>query len=82
MSSRAPLTCSRWADVHLCVDAVSSQTITDRSAGLHRAANAGALLTTTESVMFELIRSKDHPSFKAIASTLKETRPEDPLGWM
>lgn len=65
--------------VHLCVDAVSSQTLTDRQCGLHRAAGAGAVLTTTESVMFELIRSKDHPSFKAISTTLKETRPAEPL---
>ena len=69
-------------NVHLCVDAVSSQTTTDRSAGLHRAAGAGAFLTTTESVMFELIRTKDSPSFKAIAGALKETRPAEPLEWM
>lgn len=69
-------------NVHLCVDAVSSQTTTDRSCGLHRAAGAGALLTTTESVLFELIRSKDHESFKAISNTIKETRPADALPFM
>ena len=69
-------------NVHLCVDAVSSQTTTDRSCGLHRAAGAGALLTTTESVLFELIRSKDHPSFKAISTTVKELKASDPLGFM
>lgn len=62
-------------NVHLCVDAISSQSTTDRACGLHRAAGAGAFLTTTESVMMELIRSKDHPNFKAISTTLKETRP-------
>lgn len=69
-------------NVHLCVDAVSSQTTTDRSCGLHRAAGAGAFLTTTESVLFDLIRSKDHPSFKAISTTVKELRASDPLGFM
>ena len=69
-------------NVHLCIDAVSSQTLTDRSCGLHRAAAAGAHLTTTESVLFELIRSKDHPSFKAISTTVKETRPEQGLPFM
>ena len=69
-------------NVHLCVDSVSSQTETDRSCGLHRAAGAGALLTTTESVLFELIRSKDHPSFKAISGTVKELRAADPLSFM
>jgi hypothetical protein len=44
--------------VHLCVDAVSSQSTTDRSCGLHRASGAGAHLTSTESVLMELIRSK------------------------
>jgi len=33
-------------------------------------------------VMMELIRSKDHPSFKAISNTLKETRPTEPLEFM
>jgi len=72
----------RGMNVHLCVDAVSSQSTTDRSCGLHRAACAGAFLTSTESVLMELIRSKDHPNFKAISTTLKETRPSDPLGFM
>ena len=34
--------------VHLCVDAISSQTAIDRSAGLHRLASSGAIVTTTE----------------------------------
>jgi len=65
--------------VHLCVDAVSSQRTVDRTCGLRRAERAGALLTTTESVLMELIRGKDHPSFKAISANLKHTRAEDPL---
>ena len=69
-------------NVHLCVDAISSQSTTDRSCGLRRAADAGALITTTESVMMELIRSKDHPNFKAISNTIKETRPAEPLEYM
>ena len=69
-------------NVHLCVDAVSSSAVTERSCGLHRAAAAGAMLTTTESVLFELIKSKDHPSFKAISKLIQGTRPEDPLGFM
>mgnify|MGYP006152744443 CR=1 FL=1 len=35
-----------------------------------------------ESVLFELIRSKDHVNFKAISTAIKETRPEDPLPFM
>mmetsp|Transcript_49504 Transcript_49504/g.95605 ORF Transcript_49504/g.95605 Transcript_49504/m.95605 type:complete len:199 (+) Transcript_49504:50-646(+) len=68
--------------VHLCVDAVSSQSTLDRACGLHRADRAGAFLTTTESVLFELLRSKDHPKFKNVQAILKETRPEEPLEWL
>ncbi|KAL1500565.1 hypothetical protein AB1Y20_013220 [Prymnesium parvum] len=67
--------------VHLCVDAVSSQTAVDRSVGLHRADRAGAFLTSTESVLFELIKSKDHPQFKTISNTIKATTFEQPLSF-
>ena len=69
-------------NVHLCVDAVSSMSTTDRSTGLHRLANAGAFLTTTESVLFELLRTKDHPNFKAVQGIIKDTRADDPLSFM
>jgi len=69
-------------NVHLCVDAVSSQSTLDRACGLHRADRAGAFLTTTESLLFELLRSKDHPKFKSVQAILKETRPEEPLEWL
>jgi nicotinamidase-related amidase len=70
-------------NVHLCVDAVSSSDSTGRAVGLHRCAGAGAYITSTESVLFELMRSKDHPNFKAISGLVKETRvgPEDALGF-
>lgn len=71
--------------VQLCVDAVSSQTTTDRAAGLHRAERAGALLTSSESVLFELIRAKEHPSFKAISKLVTSSRPPadvGTLGWL
>mmetsp|Transcript_16148 Transcript_16148/g.32655 ORF Transcript_16148/g.32655 Transcript_16148/m.32655 type:complete len:194 (+) Transcript_16148:20-601(+) len=69
-------------NVHLCVDAISSSTPVDRACGLHRAERAGAFLTTTESVLMELIRSKEHPSFKAISANLKETKVAEPLGFL
>jgi nicotinamidase-related amidase len=65
--------------VHLCVDAISSQKLVDRAAGLHRADRAGAFVTTTESVMMELIRSKDHEQFKPISGLLKNLKVEDGL---
>lgn len=70
--------------VHLCVDGISSSSHTDRAAGLRRSERAGAVLTTTEAVMMELIRTKDHPSFKTISSALKETKlsPDLALEWV
>ena len=64
----------RNLNVHLCVDAISSQQPVDRACGLHRAERAGAYLTTTESVMMELIRGKDHEKFKAISGALKTSK--------
>ena len=66
-------------NVHLCVDAISSQSPTDRACGLRRSSDAGAFVTSTESVCFELMRSKDHPNFKAISNAVKETRAAEPL---
>eukprot|EP00316_Scyphosphaera_apsteinii_P016623 CAMPEP_0119314052 /NCGR_PEP_ID=MMETSP1333-20130426/31457_1 /TAXON_ID=418940 /ORGANISM="Scyphosphaera apsteinii, Strain RCC1455" /LENGTH=191 /DNA_ID=CAMNT_0007319075 /DNA_START=63 /DNA_END=638 /DNA_ORIENTATION=+ len=66
-------------NVHLCADAISSQTLIDRTCGLRRAERAGAFISTTESIMMELIRSKDHPHFKAISTLLKEKRPTEAL---
>lgn len=69
-------------NVHLCVDGVSSSDVTGRAVGLHRCAGAGAYLTSTESILFELLRTKDHPNFKAVSGIIKDTKPEDPLvGW-
>jgi len=70
--------------VHLCVDAISSGSPTDRASGLLRVERAGAFLTTTEAVMMDLIRSKDHPSFKIISNALKASKlgPEEALEWV
>ena len=49
---------------------------------VRRGRRAGAYLTTTESVLMELIRGKEHPSFKAISANLKETKLAEPLGFL
>jgi hypothetical protein len=43
----------------------------DRTVALHRMRDAGAVLTTAESLLFELIRDSEHPQFKAISNLLK-----------
>jgi nicotinamidase-related amidase len=68
----------RGYDVHVLVDGVSSQVVSDRAVAFARMQGAGAFLTTSESVLMELIRGKEHEHFKPISALLK-TRPSEPL---
>ena len=43
----------------------------DRTVALNRLQSAGAILTTTESALFDIMKSADHPKFKAISSLVK-----------
>jgi nicotinamidase-related amidase len=64
-------------DVHLITDGVSSQRGTDRAAGLARAAQSGAFLTSAESALFELAGDAKHPAFKQISAIAREPRPSE-----
>jgi nicotinamidase-related amidase len=52
-------------------DAVSSRKKSNKQLGLQRMHQAGALLTSTEMVLFEMMRTARHPQFKAISALLK-----------
>lgn len=52
--------------VFLAVDAMSSRHAVDREMALRRMESAGAILTTSEAVLFEWCRSASHPQFPAI----------------
>ena len=52
-------------------DAVSSRTAQNRQIGLDRLAAEGAVLAGTEMVLFELLRTAEHPQFKQIAKLVK-----------
>ena len=52
--------------VFLAVDAISSRHALDREVALRRMESAGAILTTSESILFEWCRSASHPQFQAI----------------
>eukprot|EP00605_Chrysophyceae_sp_TOSAG23-4_P001355 GSChrysophyteH1.ASY1.ANO1.1475.1 assembled CDS len=58
-------------EVHVVVDAVSSQRKQDRDVALGRMLAAGAVITTSESAMFDLLRDAQHPHFKACSALLK-----------
>jgi nicotinamidase-related amidase len=57
----------RGNDVHIVVDAVSSQLPYDRTIALQRLQQAGAWLTTAQSAAFMLLQSADHPNFKTVS---------------
>jgi nicotinamidase-related amidase len=58
-------------DVWVVTDACGSRTELNRDAAFDRLAGNGAELVTTEMVIFELLRSCEHPQFKAGLSLVK-----------
>lgn len=58
-------------DVWVVTDACSSRTERNRDAAFDRLAGAGAELMTTEMVIFEWLRSAEHPHFKIVQSLIK-----------
>ena len=58
-------------EVFVVCDAVSSQRPHDRAVALERMRAAGAVMTTAESCLFDLMRSAEHPDFKAVSALLK-----------
>ena len=57
--------------VVLVTDGVSSSRPLDRSTAISRLSSAGAILMTAESVLFELMRSKDADEFRDISRIAK-----------
>lgn len=53
-------------------DAVGSRFAQDRETALIRLRQSGAILATTESILFELCRSSKAPAFKAISALVKD----------
>ena len=57
--------------VTVVADAVSSRTAENRQIGLDRIAAAGAMTASTEMVLFELLKTAEHPQFRQIAKLVK-----------
>lgn len=55
----------------LVVDAVSSRSLADKEIAIQRMQQAGVILTSVESILFELCRDSLHPDFKAISNLVK-----------
>ena len=56
---------------YVCADAVSSRRVIDRDTGLARMRQAGAIITTTESAIFELLGEAGTSQFKQILKIVK-----------
>jgi nicotinamidase-related amidase len=58
-------------EVHVAQDAVSSRTAENRDLGLHKMERGGAVLTSVETALFELLRAAGTPEFKEIQKLVK-----------
>ena len=62
---------ARGAEVHVVADAVCSRTKTNWRIGLDLAARAGAVVTSTEVVVFDLLERAGTDDFKALSKLVK-----------
>lgn len=58
--------------VHLVRDAICSRNKIDFLAGVANAAQAGAVSTTAETVLFQMLKESTHDQFKAISKLVKD----------
>ena len=57
--------------VHLAEDAIGSRTSANREVGISRMRKNGAQPGSVESILFELMGTKEHPQFKAVQALIK-----------
>jgi nicotinamidase-related amidase len=58
-------------EVHVVGDAVGSRSEENRELGLHKVEDAGAVLTSVETALFELLRGSDAAEFKQVQALVK-----------
>jgi nicotinamidase-related amidase len=61
----------RGVEVHVARDAVSSRTEENRELGLDRMRGAGAVVTSVETALFELLGEAGGPEFKTVQGLIK-----------
>lgn len=66
--------------VQIAADAVTSRHSLDRDFALRRLERAGAVVSTTEAILFEWTERSDRPEFKAISQLVKSSEPNKPEG--
>jgi len=58
--------------VYVPVDAVASRYAVDHEQAVHRLDRAGAIITTSETAVFEWLGGADHPKFKQVSALVQE----------
>lgn len=61
----------RGVEVHVARDAVTSRTEANRELGLHKMEGSGAVVTSVETALFELVGAAGTDEFKAIQGLVK-----------
>jgi nicotinamidase-related amidase len=61
----------RGVEVHVASDAVTSRTEANRVAGLHKMEGSGAVLTSVETALFELLGAAGTDEFKQVQGLIK-----------
>jgi hypothetical protein len=64
-------------DVFIPIDCVTSMRAIDRTAAITRMGQSGALISTFESLTFELLKDYKHENFKKVLTLLKSTKREN-----
>ncbi len=62
--------------VHIAQDAVTSRGASDKQTGMHRLDRAGAVMSSTEMIIFELLNRAGTSEFRALLPLLKKLKPE------
>ncbi|XP_039265054.2 isochorismatase domain-containing protein 1-like [Styela clava] len=68
---------ARGIEVQVIADACSSRSQVDRIMAFDRLRSQGAIITTAETVLLQLVKDKNHPKFKEIQGIIKLT-PKQP----
>jgi nicotinamidase-related amidase len=61
----------RGLEVHVAADAVSSRTPENRDIGLHKMEGSGAVITSVETALFELVGAAGTDEFKTVQALVK-----------
>jgi nicotinamidase-related amidase len=62
---------ARGFEVQIVADAVSSRRAFDKTVGLDRTRTLGARIACVEMVLFELMRTAEHPAFKSVLKIVR-----------